>query len=285
MYRAYAVRPIGAKYLVNPGGNFDQNFALGSSAVATFVHEVYHASAGSFVGNYRETWFQARGLVNCTYGPPLSHFPYYEDTTPIPASIRKFVTEYVNAFYISDDLVAKDTELQAWVAEANGPALVREFPAAIKDKAGLVDVLTQIAYLAGVLHHTLNSGSLAASWFLPLHSAAQYAPIPDTKGVTDLMPFLPNLELSLRQIALFNGFNRPNLIGADGDLETMFADSQFLTASYGSIRKAAATFQQELKGISDIQAKKAFGSDGLCQGAPFIWKSVDPMRIPFFLSI
>ena len=285
MYRAYAVRPAGAKTLVNPGGDFDKNFALGSSAVAIFVHDVYYSTGGSFTGNYRETWFQARGLINCTYGPALSHFPFYEDSTPIVASLRRFVTAFVNAYYVADELVAQDAELQAWVREAHGPAQVLDFPAAIVDRAGLVDVLTQMAYLAGVMHHTLNTGSIAASWFLPFHPVAQYAPIPETKGVTDLMPFLPNLNESLRQIALFNGFNRPNLIGADGDLETMFAGPQFLTAVYGTIRKAAATFQQELKDISGIQAKKEFGKDGLCQGAPFIWRSVDPMRIPFFLAI
>lgn len=69
------------------------------------------------------------------------------------------MTALVNAYYATDAVVAADTELSAWFAEANGAAQVIDFPclagASVArracGKADLVGILTHFAYLSGVL--------------------------------------------------------------------------------------------------------------------------------------
>ena len=287
MYRAYAVRALGQVTLFNKGGLLDQNFALNSDAVHQFEDEFYPTSAGLFQANYLDTWFTKRGLINCPYGPQLKHFPYHEEGSAIVAAIRRFTTAFIDTYYTTPDLLVQDHELQTWLTEANGPAKVLDFPAhPLKDKETLIDILTQIAYLTGVMHHALNSGTLSASWTLPMHPAALYKPVPTAKGVTDLLPYLPDTNASLSQIALFLSFNRPGLMNSGGDLRDMFGVSGLLArAGSESVAKASLAFGEEMEGISRMNDEKEFDEEGLCQGMPFIWKSLDPKRIPSFLTI
>ena len=287
MYRAYAVRPIGQETLFSKGGLLDQNFALNSDAVHEFESEFYPGSAGLFQENYLDTWFTKRGLLNCSYGPPLKHFSYHEEASAPVAAIRRFTTAFIDQYYPTPDLLAQDNELQDWIKEANGPAKVLDFPAhPLKDKDTLIDILVQMAYLTGVMHHALNSGTLSARWTLPMHPAALYKPIPTTKGVTNLLPYLPDTNASLSQVALFLSFNRPNLMDSGGDLKDMFGVSGLLArAASESVAKASLVWEEEMEGISLMNDGKGFDGEGLCQGMPFVWKSLDSKRIPSFLSI
>ena len=129
MYEAYAIRPVGLQVLFNPGGLFDRNFALGSVAVIQFVADFYQTVAGPFQANYLHRSLVDRGLVDCSYGPGLKSFPFAEDAETIVDSLRDFATAFVDAYYASDRVLSRDTELQAWVSEANTAAKVIDFPA------------------------------------------------------------------------------------------------------------------------------------------------------------
>jgi hypothetical protein len=88
--------------------------------------------------------------------------------------IRHFVQSFVDAYYETDTMLAHDWEVQAWIEEANGPAMVIYFPSAPLVKVEtLVKIITHIAWLGGVSHHVLNSGTpVATSSVLPLHPTA-----------------------------------------------------------------------------------------------------------------
>lgn len=53
------------------------------------------------------------------------------------------MTAFVASYYATDAAVAADSEIQAWVKEAQGPALARDFPKITSSK-DLVEVLTHI---------------------------------------------------------------------------------------------------------------------------------------------
>ena len=200
--------------------------------------------------------------------------------------MRAFMDTYIQSYYPTDDLFSQDTELQAWIVEANGPAQALDFPPApLTSRTTLVDILTQMAYLAGVLHHALNSGSYASSWYLPLHPVAHYQPLPTSKGIKSVVPFLPNTTQAINEIVLLLSFNRPNLRYEGLNLPAMFLNSDFLSRANNDTQTAAVEFQTNVVKLSAANQAKSFDSDGLSQGMPFIWRTVDPMRLPYFFSI
>ncbi|KAJ9617206.1 hypothetical protein H2200_000927 [Cladophialophora chaetospira] len=286
MYRAYAVRLAGSTSLFNAGGLVDQNFAFNASTVLGWNSRLYQNVLGRFQTNYFERWFTDHGLINSSYGPALTHFPFYEDVKPVVDSMRVFIEAFVRSYYPTDDLISQDTELQAWIVEANGPAQVLDFPPApLTSRTTLVDILTHMTYLTGVLHHALNSGAYAASWHLPLHPIAHYQPLPTSKGVKSVLPFLPNATHAINQIALLNSFNRPSYKYDGLNLPALFSNPTFLARANNDTQAAAARFQTSLTKLSAVNQAKSFDRDGLSQGMPFIWRTVDPMRLPSFLSM
>ncbi|KAF9769304.1 hypothetical protein IL306_013292 [Fusarium sp. DS 682] len=288
MYQAYAIRPIGNKILFNPGGLIDQNFAFSNVAVRKFATDFYPTVAGPVRSNYFEANLRSRGLLNATHGPDLPHFPFYEDGARIIKVIRTFIQSFVKSTYKSDKVLAKDWELQAWVAEASGAAEVIDFPPApLKKRKHLVDILTHMAWLTGVSHHVLNQGEpVTTSGVLPLHPASLYAPIPSAKGVVDsLLPWLPNEQKSVDQISLLARFNRPQVVENNRTLRYMFNSDNLLAATVKAVAAANERFMEEMGHISQEISNRKFDDDGLSQGMPFIWTGMDPGVIPFYMSV
>ena len=150
----------------------------------------------------------------------------------------------------------------------------------------LIDILTHMSYLTGVNYHVLNSATpMQSSAVLPLHPLAFYQPIPTTKCVESVSPFLPNLNASLSQITLLLGFIRPALLSSQRDLHQIFADSTFLAPATAAVNDAATVLGISLVTVSDEISGRTFDEEGLAQGMPFLWRNLDPMRIPFFLSV
>lgn len=287
MHHAYAIRPIGEKVLFNSGGFFDQSFAITNHGVRMFSTEFYPKKAGPFQANYFYTDLIARGLINCTYGPLLQSFPFFDDAKILHSSIHDFMSSFVNAYYKTDDLLMLDNELQSWIRESTQKALAIDFPPSpLVHKGTLVDILTQFTFLAGVSHHTLNSGEpVKTSGVLPLHPSAIYAPLPEEKGVKDITPYLTPPGEALKHIALLARFNRPQLEASKETLLYMFSSDKFLNRFPMEIRDAASTFFKEMKAFSDQVRRRQFNEGGLCQGMPFVWQGLDPSRIPYFLSV
>ncbi|ATZ47343.1 hypothetical protein BCIN_02g06330 [Botrytis cinerea B05.10] len=287
MYQAYAIRPVGEKVLFNEGGFFERSFSINSEGVKLFASEFYPTRAGPFMPNFFHKDLTTRGLLNCTYGPALKSMPFFEDGNVLHSIILKFITSFVEAYYDSDQTLALDNELQAWVREATEAALVIDFPASpLVRRSTLVDILVHVAFLNGVSHHVLNSGEpVATSGVLPLHPSALYAPVPKKKGVKDIMSFLPPVDDAVEQIALFARFNRPHLVSENGTLTHMFNSRELLGRGCIEVRRAEVEFREAMQNFSEVVGGRTFDIDGLSQGMPFVWKGLDPGQIPYFLSV
>lgn len=287
MHQAYAIRPIGEKFLFNNGGYFDQSFAITNQGVRMFATEFYPGAAGPFQANYFHADLVARGLLNCTYGPALKSFPFFEDASVLHGAIHRFMVSFVDVYYATEDSLVQDEELRSWIEEATSEALVIDFPSAsLIHKEAVVGILTHIAFLAGVSHHVLNGGEpVTTSGILPLHPSAIYAPLPIAKGIRDLMPYLTPADEAVKHIALLARFNRPQLGARNDTLIHMFSSGQFLEKCTAEVDEAAADFQREMKAFSDRVRNRRFNAEGLSQGMPFIWQALDPSRLPYFLSV
>ena len=285
MYQAYAIRPVGTQVLFNPGGDFDAIFSLSAVAAAGFCSARYKdGSAGAFVGNYLLNNLGKRGLVGCNYGPALPSFPFLEDAGAMALTIRNFASEFVLSYYASDATVAADVEVQNWVKEANGAAQVIDFPAKITTTATLIDVITHMAYLAGIEHNALNiNEGFSNSGVLPFHPAALYKEIPTAKGISSVLPWLPNLTQSVEQIAILTDFNRPQVATNGGNVVSMF--DNFNNVKNSRIQTAIAAFRSGMTSISNRLNAQKFDANGLSRGMPFVWKDLDPKVNPYYLAV
>nr|P0CT92.1 RecName: Full=Manganese lipoxygenase; Short=MnLOX; AltName: Full=Linoleate 9S-lipoxygenase; Short=Linoleate 9S-LOX; AltName: Full=Manganese 9S-lipoxygenase; Short=9S-MnLOX; Flags: Precursor [Nakataea oryzae]BBC44107.1 lipoxygenase [Nakataea oryzae] len=293
MYQAYAIRPVGERILFNPGGFWDQNLGLPATAAVDFLSSIYAHGEGGFRAGYVENNLRKRGLVGDTFGgPALPHFPFYEDAQRVLGAIRGFMQAFVDSTYGGDDgALARDFELQDWVAEANGPAQVRDFPTApLRRREELVGILTHIAWNTGGAHHVLNQGApVRASGVLPLHPAALYAPVPAAKGAVassdGLLAWLPDEVKSVEQVSLLARFNRAQVRDRNQTVRNMFAAPELLAGNGEAYAAANARFVEETGRISREIEGRGFDSKGLSQGMPFIWTALNPAVNPFFLSI
>ena len=288
MYQAYAVRPVGDEFLFNDGGFFDTSFAPTNFGGRKLSSDLYPVSAGLFRSTDFGNDLVKRGFVNCSYGPALKKMPFYDTVRPMSLAIRDFTEAYVNAYYPSDINLVQDHELQAWVLEAIEGARVLDFPPfPFTTRETLVFVLSHVAFLAGIGHHVLNAATPGeSSGLLPLHPSAFNKPLPTSKGSIDsLMPYLHNETEALKQASLLVRFNRPLVEEQKGNLVSMFSGDQFLALTCSSVVDAAQKFEAAMLKISDDIRAQTFDEDGLAQGMPFIWRSLDPRRIPYYLSV
>ena len=169
------------------------------------------------------------------------------------------------------------------------PANIIDFPPApITKYDTLIDILTHLAHLATVVHHTLNTnGPVTSTAVLPFHPGSLYRPVPTAKGITDadLLSFLPPPEQAVGQISLLAFFNRQRFTGTNLTLSHFFDDPTLLSRMNEETRDAAKKFSNKMTAFSRRVGKRTFDAQGLSQGMPFVWQGLDPGVAPFFLAI
>lgn len=283
---AWAFRVVAIQRLVYPGGPIDQLFPWNGSEARNYTDTLYQSGeASAFLSNYFEPNLQRRGLIDSTFGPKIKTFPFYQDASAIHAAIHRFMTLFVQSYYPDPSDIMNDHELQAWIREAR-PAKIVEFPLVIEDRRTLVDILTHVANLVSIVHGTLNSNALAtSSGSLPLHPFAFYAPLPTTKAIPDIMPFMPDVNASVSQIALAADFNRSSFVDSNQTMVHMFDNTTMLARMPQRVKEAEAEFRSTMNRLSAIVRSKTFDRDGLCGGMPYCWSTLDPNRASYWLTV
>ncbi|KAH8660201.1 lipoxygenase [Xylariales sp. PMI_506] len=286
MYQVFAIQPLAQTLLFLPGAVFDQLLPFTGLAAQGYSSDLYTSgSQGLFKSNYFMTNLRSRGLVNSTIGPDLPSFPFYDDGSKIFASLRTFITAFVSSYYYNDARVTGDKELQAWVAEAQGPAEARDFPT-ISTTTDLIDVLTHMSHLVTFSHHAVNTNALLSiSGTLPFHPNALYKPLPVSKGAVNVTSFLPPVEEVALQFSVGGWFSRMMLAGTNRTLIHMFEDEMMLSRMNSTITQASTNFANEMTAFSKIVKSRNFDSNGLSQGMPFLWNALDPDVIPYSCTI
>ncbi|KAK6537329.1 hypothetical protein TWF694_011519 [Orbilia ellipsospora] len=289
MYGAFGIRPLAVVVLLRPGGDIDQFFAHTGSAAGDYSANLYSTGgAGDVMNNYLLTNLEKRGLINSSAGPALPHFPYYEDALAIYNSVHTFMTSFVNSYYSSDSAIVNDSELQAWMTEANGAAGAVNFPTSstMNTRGALADLLTHMAHIVSTAHHTVNTNNLiTGGGVLPFNPSAIYKPVPTAKGVTDVASYLIGIDQVLNMIENQAFFSRPLVANSNRTVSNMFNDPVMLGRMNSATRAANTQFMSEMNAQSAAVSSRQFDANGLCQGMPFIWRTLDPNVIPFTLTI
>jgi lipoxygenase len=101
----------------------------------------------------------------------IEDYPFANDGLLIWDAIKQWVTEYVNHYYPSSDILESDQELQAWWTEIRtvGHADKSEEPwwPNLKTQNDLINIITTIAWTASAHHSAVNFTQYAYIGFFP----------------------------------------------------------------------------------------------------------------------
>ncbi len=189
--------------LIIPGGTVATNVGPAIASTLDLVAKAHHA--WRFDDNNPENIFKLYGV------DLLPDFPFRDDTQALWHVIKKFVSGYLNTYYTSPQLLAEDFELQNWIKE-----LVSEHGAAVKGLNGLVtqndapaidsldyliQVVSQIIYIAGPLHASVNYTQFPLMSFTPSVAGAIYHDMPTKSeslaSESDCLKWYPPIDIAM----------------------------------------------------------------------------------------
>lgn len=119
---------------------------------------------------------------------------------------------------------------------------------------------------------------------LPFHTPSLYQPVPESKGLTNVVDFLPPLAKIEEQFSVAGIFVRPFFVNTDRTLMHMFDDQDMLSRMNGQTQAAASTFLNSMQAFSSQVSARTFDANGLCQGMPFVWQALDPNVAPYSIT-
>jgi arachidonate 15-lipoxygenase len=111
----------------------------------------------------------------------LPYYPYRDDGRLIWDCLGNYVKDYLAIYYLSDEDVAADYELQDWAKQLSGDldsaaGVVRGFPKSITTREQLAQIVQRIIWTAGPQHAAVNFPQVDFTTFIPNAVGATYTP-------------------------------------------------------------------------------------------------------------
>ena len=143
----------------------------------------------------------------------IYHSIVRDDALRLWKAILAFIQEVIVIHYKTDNDVVKDTELQAWLQDAQengfpfregGIESDHELPKSLATIDQLVHVLTCIVFTCSCQHAAVNFGLMDVAGFIPNTPHLMRRPPPTKKNEASLesiMKTLPNKSQAAHQIA------------------------------------------------------------------------------------
>ena len=246
---AIAINVLARKYLLAEGGLIDSIMSIGGDGKFALMSRAYQRL--SLV----ETLALPRDLRHRGVdGDDGLDYHYRDDARLLWEATATYVDRIVGIFYGSDDDVARDRHLQAWLTEFNTRGYPRsDLPRALTSKAALAELLAGVIFTASAKHATHNYmqyESYALSLFTP---ASLFAPPPQQKGqstTASLAALLPPPSMIKRVIEAVTllSMRFAEDVPLGGDPVVRFGDP--------AARMAAAQFRDALRRIEGVLAAR-----------------------------
>ncbi|KIG13505.1 Arachidonate 15-lipoxygenase precursor [Enhygromyxa salina] len=198
-----------ATNLIAPGGAVDLIFA----GTIESEHQLALAALKrhDFMRSGLPDTIEQRGVGDTSV---LTDYPYRDDGLKIWANIERWVTAYVNNYYISEANVTQDTELQAWAAVLSKPFAeggVSGF-GPIDTRAALIFACTKVIFTASAEHSAVNFPQKDLMSYAPAITGAGWTAAPPSQGpLKDFQPPLELAELQAEFLYLLGGVHHTKL--------------------------------------------------------------------------
>jgi arachidonate 15-lipoxygenase len=222
-----AINNRGNTILLGEGAAIDNLMAPTREASIGLINRAYRArSFGDYAlpKNIRQRGIEAEFLPE---------FPYRDDALLLWEAINRYVTQFLQQYYITDELIHQDHYLQAWAAELGSSLCDRPlsdfpqvpawlpadaiaqagldlhelpnyprvpgFPTDISNLQQLVEIATQLIFTCGPQHAAVNFSQFDYVGYAPNAPLSAYC---HPKGCPSLEQLLPSLKQDLGQIEL-----------------------------------------------------------------------------------
>ena len=170
------INELGVLTLINSTGIIQQIFEGGLSGSVQLIENVY--KDWTFDDMDFPKNLEKRGMDKTDV---LPYYPYRDDGMLIWNLLGNYVKEYLDLYYLSDEDVVNDTELQAWAKQLsggsdNGAGKMAGFPDKIETRKQLADIVRKIIWTAGPQHAAVNFPQIEFTAFIPNAPGATYTP-------------------------------------------------------------------------------------------------------------
>ncbi|MCA9638113.1 MAG: hypothetical protein KC420_18925, partial [Myxococcales bacterium] len=192
---------LSRRLFVNPGGYIERLFAPtleGSLEIAARSQRAWDFGA----------WGLERDLAERGVDDPanLPHYPFRDDGRLVHAALARYVAAHLERAYPDEAELAADVEIRAWIEELVDPArgTLKGLPTRL-ERAALAGLLTEIIFLSGPYHSSLNYRQPEYAAYVPNLPMALYGPIPTDRGPLDeasLLEVLPPQRAALGQLEI-----------------------------------------------------------------------------------
>lgn len=192
--------------LIIPGGVVATNVGPKIEDTWELVRQAH--LAWQFDDNNPDKIFDIRGVAD------IPDFPFRDDTVLLWQALQNWVSSYVDVYYPNTESLLQDYELQAWVNELVSPDYAKvggmrglsetgnpKQPFEINDVEYLKKILSQIIYIAGPQHASVNYAQYPLMSYMPSVAGTIYQPAPgkatEVNTEEDCLPWYPPLDVSL----------------------------------------------------------------------------------------
>ncbi|XP_060967000.1 lipoxygenase 2, chloroplastic [Cannabis sativa] len=244
----------------------------------------------------------------CEHGLRLTieDYPYANDGLLIWDAIKEWVSEYINHYYANSSEIESDEELQEWWKEIRtvGHADKKEGWPDLKTREDLIDIVTNIAWIASGHHAAVNFGQYAFAAYFPNRPPVTRTNMPSEEKESKpevWKAFKANPEDTILKCFPSQREAALNMLALDL-LSTHASDEEYLGHHVESawkddskIFESFKKFQQRIKKIEDIidernddeNLKNRHGAGILPYEflKPFSEKGITNKGVPYSISI
>jgi arachidonate 15-lipoxygenase len=213
------INQLGVLTLINSTGIVQQILEGGLTGSVQLIENAY--KNWSFDEMDFPENLKKRGVDN---GSVLPYYPYRDDGMLIWDLLGQYVKEYLDLYYLNDDDVINDYELQSWAAQLGGATdnaagKVPGFPAQIGTREQLYGIVRRIIWTAGPQHAAVNFPQVDFTTFIPNATGATYTPpFQGNVDESDLLQLLapkPETAVQVKASYALAGYHYDQLLNYD----------------------------------------------------------------------
>jgi arachidonate 15-lipoxygenase len=210
------INQLGVLTLINSTGIVQQILEGGLSGSFQLIENAYKDwtfDDMDFAENLRK-----RGVDD---SEKLPYYPYRDDGKLIWDCLGMYVKEYLDLYYLSDEDVTGDYELQNWAKQLSGAVdsasgRVPGFPGLIATREQLVQIVQRIIWTGGPQHAAVNFPQVEFTTFIPNAVGATYTPPVqgdvNEKTLLEMLAPKPQTEIQVKASYALAGYHYDQLL-------------------------------------------------------------------------